>query len=141
MKSKPTDFVEVANLADTISAESVRACLEMEGLEARVFDGGVSAMHGWLTNAFGGVKVMVPAAQAERARAILASADLEVGDEVVPEDEIVDFTNPHCPRCHSRRLRTRATWRQPTNGLVRSFALFGSTRVSRCRDCGHAWRH
>lgn len=141
MKSKPTDFVEVANLADTISAESVRACLEMEGLEARVFDGGVSAMHGWLTNAFGGVKVMVPAAQAERARAILASADLEVGDEVVPEDEIVDFTNPHCPRCHSRRLRTRATWSQPTNGLVRFFALFGSTRVSRCRDCGHAWRH
>lgn len=141
MQSKPSDFVEVANLADTISAESVRACLEMEGLEARVFDGGVSAMHGWLTNAFGGVKVMVPAAQAERARAILASADLEVGDEVVSEDEIVDFTKPHCPRCHSRRLRTRTTWSQPKNGLERLFAVFGSTRVSRCRDCGHAWRH
>lgn len=134
------DFVEVANLPDTISAESVRACLEMEGVEARVFDGGISAMHGWLTNAFGGVKVKVPAVDLERARRILASTDLEVGDEVVPENEILDFSNPHCPRCHSLRIRTRSTWASPRSALMRLLTPFASTRVTLCKACGHAWR-
>ncbi len=133
-------FVEVANLPDTISAESVRACLEMEGIEARVFDGGISAMHGWLTNAFGGVKVKVPASDLERARRILASTELEVGDEVVGDDEILDFSNPHCPRCHSLRIRSRLSWNRSRSVLMRMLAGFVSTRVTRCMDCGHAWR-
>jgi len=135
------NFVEVANLADSLSAESVRACLEMEGIEAVVFDGGLSTMHGWMTNAFGGVKVKVPALQAERARKILATADLELKDDEVPENELLDFSSPHCHRCHSPRVRTRAFWSQPANFLARMLSVFDSTHVTSCRDCGHAWRH
>lgn len=146
MQSRPEnpdsiDFVEVANLADTISAESVRACLEMEGIDAVVFDGGISAMNGWLTNAFGGVKVKVPAEHAERARKILASTDLEVGDEVVADDEVVDFSKPHCLRCHSRQIRTRTLWNRTPNTFMRLFTAFAYTHVTRCRACGHGWRH
>ena len=63
-----------------------------------------------------------------------------VGDEVVPENEILDFSNPHCPRCHSLRIRTRSTWASPRSALMRLLTPFASTRVTLCKACGHAWR-
>ena len=87
------------------------------------------------------MKVKVPAADLERARRILESTDLEVGDEVVGDDEVLDFSNAHCPRCHSPRIRTRTSWNLRSRSvLVRLLSAFASTRVTHCKACGHAWR-
>ncbi|MCB9496657.1 MAG: DUF2007 domain-containing protein [Fibrobacteria bacterium] len=136
----PNRLVEVANLADSLSAEAVRACLEMEGIEAHVFDGEISTMHGWMTNAFGGVKVKVPESDAARARALLAQSEFEIGDEVVPDDEVLDPSTPHCPVCHSAQIRTRAWWSLSPHPVIRFFASMGHTRVTLCRSCGNSWR-
>ena len=59
-----------------IEAEQIRGLLEASGLLARVLDGNVVSMQPWLSDWAGGIKVVVPAGQAEDARAVLADAGL-----------------------------------------------------------------
>lgn len=134
-------LISVGNYPDTLSAESVRSCLEMEGVAAYVFDGEISSMQGWYTNAFGGVKVMVAKSDKSRAQAILAGSDLVDPDlMVLPQDEISP-DSIHCPYCHSPRLRTRETWGLPKDPVQRLLArLFHKTLVTNCPDCGSTKR-
>jgi len=135
------DLVRVGNYGDALSAEAARSCLEMEGIDAEVFDGIISAMNGFYTTAFGGVKVMVARADEERARVILGSLDTTVSDEVVEEADEILPDGIYCEICHSKHVRTRRYWNVPTDTVVRFFAsILSQTRVTRCRDCGHAVR-
>lgn len=135
------DLVPVGNYGDAISAEAARSCLEMEGIEAEVFDGIISGMNGFYTTAFGGVKVMVARADEARSRAILASLDTSVSEEVVEEDDEISPDGVYCGACHSKRVRTRRYWNVPTDSVVGFFAaIFSQTQVTLCRDCGHSVR-
>lgn len=130
------NLVEVGNFPDTLSAESVRSCLEMEGIEAYVFDGEISRMQGWNTNAYGGVKVMVAQSDRDRALGFLAKSELEESSEVVSAEDEISPEGIHCPYCHSLRQRTRETWNLPVDPLHRFFTkLFGRTSVKYCLDC------
>jgi hypothetical protein len=59
-----------------VEAEQVRGFLESSGFLSRVLDGNVVSMQPWLSGWAGGIKVVVPAEQAEAARAALADAGL-----------------------------------------------------------------
>jgi hypothetical protein len=59
-----------------IEAEMIRGMLEAHGMLARVLDGNLISMQPWLNDWAGGIKVVVPAGQAEDARAVLADAGL-----------------------------------------------------------------
>jgi ribosomal protein L40E len=135
------DLVSVGNYPNSLSAESFRSCLEMEGVEAFVFDGEIANMNGLYIAAFGGVKVMVARADRERAVKILDSADFSVLDDVVDADDEIAPDGVHCEKCHSKDVRTREFWDLGGGSVSRFVArTFGSTRVTRCRECGFAVR-
>jgi hypothetical protein len=136
------DLVSVGNYPNSLSAESVRSCLEMEGVEAFVFDGEIANMNGLYIAAFGGVKVMVARSDREKAVKIIDSMDLAVLDDVVDADDEIEPGGIHCDKCHSKRVRTRDFWRLPKDSVPRFLAkAFGKTRVTRCRDCGFVVRN
>ncbi len=64
----------VATFALPTEAEMARGLLESNGIQALLRDEGLVGVHPWLSNAVGGVKVVVPAEDAERAREILGDA-------------------------------------------------------------------
>jgi len=64
----------VATFALPTEAEMARELLERNGIEALLRDEGLVGVHPWLSNAVGGVKVVVPFEDAERAREILGDA-------------------------------------------------------------------
>ena len=135
------NLVSVGNFPDNLSAESVRSCLEMDGVTAYVFDGEISSMQGWYTNAFSGVKVMVAKSDEERAVAILSSSQLVDPDGVVSMDEEISPEGSHCRFCHSQRLRTRETWNLPKNSFRRLMTRFlNKTIITTCQTCGKSVR-
>jgi len=135
------DLVSVGNYPNSLAAESVRSCLEMEGVEAFVFDGEISSMNGLYIAAFGGVKVMVARTDRERAVKIIDSADFSILDDVVDSSDEIAPDGVYCEKCHSKNLRTREVWNLPGGSVMRFLARsLGSTMVTRCRDCGFSVR-
>jgi len=73
------DPLVVATFALPTQAEMARELLEHNGIDAHLRDQGFIGVHPWLSNAVGGVKLVVPAADAELAREILEDAGLANG--------------------------------------------------------------
>jgi hypothetical protein len=69
----------VATFALPMYAEMARELLESNGVDARLRDQGFIGVHPWLSNAVGGVKLVVSADDAELAREILEDAGLANG--------------------------------------------------------------
>jgi len=87
----PAEFVVIDTFIHSTEAETARAVLEMEGIKAFVEDGGVEGVLGF---APGGVQLAVPAADAEKARAILdrgsLGPDADTSDEAGRDEEMLD---------------------------------------------------
>jgi hypothetical protein len=135
--SPDRDLVSVGNYPNPLVAESVRSCLEMEGVDAFVFDGEISGMNGFYTTAFGGVKVMVARADREKASGIVDSMDFSVSEDVVDSIDEIEPNGIYCGRCHSKNVRSREYWNLGNHRALRVLRrICGRTRVVRCRDCG-----
>lgn len=65
----------VATFALPTEAGMAREILERNGIQALLRDDGLVGVNPWLSNVLGGVKVVVPAEDAERAREILSDVD------------------------------------------------------------------
>jgi ribosomal protein S27AE len=89
-------FETVATYPTAIAAELAAAALRNEGIAARLRDAQVSSVLPHLTAAFGYVKLDVPAADAERARALLRDIEATETDDLSDE--------PRCPACGSTYL-------------------------------------
>ncbi len=87
----PERFVVIDTFIHATEAETARAVLEMEGIKAFLEDGGVEGVFGF---APGGVQLAVPAAEAEKARAILdrgpLGPDVDASDDVGRDEELLD---------------------------------------------------
>ena len=84
-----TDWIVVVRSLDPTEAHLWRGCLEAAGLEAMVADAHLVQTHSLIGAALGGVRVMVPAPQAEVAREVLAQFHqgvFELRDDEVPPD-------------------------------------------------------
>ena len=69
----------VATFTLPTEAEMARELLESNGIDARLQDQGFVGVYPWLSNAVGGVKLVVPADDAELAKEILEGAGLANG--------------------------------------------------------------
>src|SRR3990172_4296043 len=96
-------LVAVATFSRPADAELARGRLEAEGLRAFVADAHVVRMNWLLSQAVGGVKLMVPASEEAMAMAILNEGSSGASDalhEVFP-----DVETERCPRCGSEEVR------------------------------------
>ena len=86
--STTSDYITVANLSTAMEAHLIQGALHAAGLDALVPDANISQTHSLMTVALGGVRVVVPAEQADAALEILDAlnrGDLQLeGDEGEP---------------------------------------------------------
>ena len=81
------DFVRVASCATPTEAHLLKGVLESAGLAPQVADANIVQANTWMTQAVGGVRVLVPASQVEAARQ--AMAEFDAGAFVLPGEEML----------------------------------------------------
>ncbi|MBT0959586.1 putative signal transducing protein [Denitromonas iodatirespirans] len=78
------DWLMAARCLDATEAHLLRACLEAAGVEAIVADAHLVQTHSLIAVAVGGARVLVPADQLERAKAVLVA--FHRGDFALDDD-------------------------------------------------------
>ncbi|HMS15769.1 MAG TPA: DUF2007 domain-containing protein [Planctomycetota bacterium] len=119
----------VGTYNDVMTAHLVRSRLELEGIQVTLMDENMLTMDPLLTFAIGGIKVLVPAADAKAAREVVARS-------AAPRVEST------CPACNSTHIkRHRSGRRSAFLTLIFLGFPFGRARPkARCEDCHHTWR-
>ena len=133
------DWVKVASFSQPFEAHLARTRLEAEGIACVVSDEYLVRVDWFLSNAVGGVKLMVPAGEAARARDVLRPRPrlVAVADAGTRADgEMI------CPRCrcddvyytrYNRRLAGVFI-------LLLGFLIPWRDRRWSCKQCGYAWK-
>ncbi len=125
------DFIILNSYNNYIEAHIARGVLEEAGINCWLKDENTVTIDPILTNAVGGIKIMVAASQAERAWEILSQLRKEQKRTIV------------CPRCGSNNIEQVSTPRKAINWIsaVSTFFLgdYAMTvdKVNHCFDCKH----
>jgi len=124
------NFIVVQSYNNYIDANIIMGRLEEEGIQCWLKDENTVTIDPILTNAIGGIKLMVPDAQAERAFELLKKFRSEIKAEI------------KCPRCGSDNVEYVTTPRKTSNWLgaiigffITSYAL-STDYVYHCFNCG-----
>jgi hypothetical protein len=131
--------IVVAAYGNILEAHLAQSRLENEGIEAIVDDEFTVNAHNLLDVAVGGVKILVPEPDAERAAAILRGAPAS-GDVTSVTPEAPNDTMP-CPRCGSTNVHRPERPRRIAFLMAMLFAFpawFGLKKW-KCSQCGHTW--
>jgi len=135
------NWITVATFSQGVDAHLARTRLEAEGIHCIVSDEFLVRVNWLLSNAVGGVKLMVPAWEAERAREILRPKPrLVVAAD--PNERDPDEPDLICPRCHSYDVYYHRFNKRIAN-LVVLFFGFTVPWLSRkwiCKQCDYQWR-
>lgn len=129
------DFLVVNAYDNYVEAHIVKGRLEEEGIDSWLKDENTVTIDPILTNAVGGIKLMVAASQAERALALIRQFKAEKQN-----------LNP-CPKCDSRNIELVTTPRKPGNWFSVFIGLFVSSyappveQVYHCFDCGNEYHY
>ncbi len=133
------EWVTIAAFSQPIEAHLARAKLESEGIACMVGDEYLVRVDWFLSNAIGGVKVMVPAWEVERARDVLR-----------PRPRLVVVANTGdpadgdmiCPRCRSYDVYYRRYSRRVSSFFILLFGFLIPWRDRRwsCTQCGYEWK-
>ena len=124
-------FVPVYSYDNYISAHIAMGRLEEDNIKCWLKDENTVTIDPILTNAVGGIKLMVASLQAERAISILRKLENEH-----------KALHP-CPKCNSLNIELVSTPRKTANWVSAIFGfLFTSyaipvEKVMHCFDCGH----
>ena len=127
------EFVLVQVYDNYVSAHISKGRLEEEGIRCWLKDENTVTINPVLTNAVGGIKLMVEKTRSEEAAGILRTIENEIKK-----------THP-CPKCNSLNVELVSTPRKIRNWLsFISFGLFASyapkvDMVYHCFDCGHEY--
>lgn len=125
------EFILVNTYQNYIDAHIAMGVLEEKGIKCWLKDENTVTIDPILTNAVGGIKLMVDSTQSENAAGILRTIDNE-------------FKAAHpCPKCKSLNIELVSTPRKVSNWL--SFIIFGLfasyapkiDMVYHCFNCGH----
>jgi hypothetical protein len=134
-----SDFVTVANYSGPVEAHLARTKLESEGIPCFVTDE-VYVQVNWLFPNVGGVKLKVPAEEAQRAKDILRPKPrlvvVAAADAVIADDEMI------CPHCRSfdvyyHRFNHRFVAFVAT---MFSFLVPWLSYKWVCKQCGYEWK-
>jgi predicted RNA-binding Zn-ribbon protein involved in translation (DUF1610 family) len=124
------NFVLLQTYDNYISAHIAMGRLEEDGINCWLKDENTVTIDPILSNAIGGIKLMVAATQAERAATILNELELQRKASV------------SCPRCGSHNIELINTPRKPANWIMAVFGfLFANyalpvEKVNHCFNCG-----
>ena len=113
------------------------SALAAAGIDAEVIDRHVIALDWLYSNALGGVKVLVRAADAAEARDVLELTAVPLEDP--PHEQPAGIPEAdRCPRCGSGDLAPATTGRRlaALSWLVTNVPLFPMRRRARCGQCG-----
>ena len=130
-------WIAVASFSQPVEAHLARTKLESEGIPCVVGDENLVRVDWLLSNAVGGVKLMVPVGELERARAALRPRPrLVVVSNNVPEGEMI------CPRCHSDDVYYSRFNRRIAGFfiLLVGFLIPWRDRRWACTQCGYEWK-
>lgn len=127
------EFVPIHTYDNYISAHIAMGRLEEENIRCWLKDENTVTIDPILTNAVGGIKLMVVKEQAERAISILRTIDAE-------------HKSLHpCPKCGSNNIELVTTPRKASNWISFLFGVFSASyampvdRVYHCFDCGNEY--
>jgi DNA-directed RNA polymerase subunit RPC12/RpoP len=122
-------FIAIQVYSNYIDANIVMGRLEEDGIQCWLKDENTVTLDPILTNAVGGIKLMVNGAQAERAAGILKALEKQKRDAYA------------CPNCGSHNIEYVSTPRKATNWLsaIATFFLgdfaMAVDKVYHCFDC------
>ena len=125
------EFVLLNSYSNYIEAHIAKGVLEEEGITCWLKDEHTVTIDPILTNAVGGIKVMVDRQQAAKALDVLARLKKEQQQAVT------------CPKCGSHNTELVSTPRKPINWLsaITTFFLgdyaMAIDKVNHCFDCKH----
>ena len=129
------DFVIIRSFDNYVSAHIAMGRLEEDGIKCWLKDENTVTIDPILTNAVGGIKLMVANSGAERAITILRTIDSEQ-----------KALHP-CPKCGSLNIELVSTPRKASNWLsvlvgffITSYAM-PVDKVYHCFDCGHEYNN
>ncbi|MYM63038.1 DUF2007 domain-containing protein [Pseudomaricurvus sp. HS19] len=134
-------LVTVGRYSFPYEAHLHKGLLEAAYIPAFIADEHTISMDWLYSNALGGVRLQVPAAYAEQARAVLAEVEEQhcAAPAAVADVDADEPEYPACPRCGSQatsyyRVGRRAAF---LAFLWLNFPLFPTRDGYRCNSCGH----
>jgi DNA-directed RNA polymerase subunit RPC12/RpoP len=125
------EFVLLNAYTNYIEAHIAKGMLEEQGINCWLKDENTVTLDPILTNAVGGIKIMVAKPDAEKAREILST---------LKKEQQLSVT---CPQCGSHNIETVSTPRKASNWLsaITTFFLgnyaIAPDKVYHCFDCKH----
>lgn len=128
------DFVILHTYASYVDAHIAKGVLEEEGISSWLKDENTVTIDPILTNAVGGIKLMVPQADAQKAWELLENLRKEQKALIA------------CPKCGSHNTELVSTPRKAMNWIsaITTFFLgdyaIATDKVNHCFDCGHEFQ-
>lgn len=125
------NFVPVNYYVNYIDAHIAKGQLEDEGIECWLKDENMVTINPFLTNAVGGIKLMVAEQDLERTKELLQLIDHERRNHFL------------CPKCSSNNVELVSTPRKASNWIGAVFGfMFGDyavavDKVYHCFECGN----
>ena len=123
-------FKQIASFDNYIDAHILLGLLESENIVVWLQDENIVTINPMLSNAVGGIKVMVYESQAARAEQIIKTQKEKIQTEHA------------CPYCHSYNVQYVSTPKKPGNWLSFIWGVLTATyappveKVWHCFDCG-----
>lgn len=125
------DFVLLDSYTNYVDAHIARGVLEEQGINCWLKDENTVTIDPILTNAVGGIKLMVVRSQASRATELLDQLKKESRARLV------------CPKCGSHNIELVSTPRKASNwfstllGFITFSFAMPVEKVNHCFDCGY----
>jgi predicted RNA-binding Zn-ribbon protein involved in translation (DUF1610 family) len=125
------NFVLLQSYDNYIPAHIAMGRLQEDGINCWLKDENTATINPILSNAIGGIKLMVEETQAERAATILKDLELQYKASIT------------CPKCGSHNIELVSTPRKPSNWISAIFGfLFANyalsvEKVNHCFNCGN----
>ena len=136
---EPSEFVVVRAFTHHHEAHLACSALEAAGLDAAIADENIVAADWLVSNAVGGVKVLVRAEDVSAAREVLdGTAVLETGDDSEAAVDTDQGRSAGCPRCGSEAVVHVARGKRIAvlSWLLAGVPLFPVWQKRRCESCG-----
>lgn len=133
-------LVMAATYTDTMDAYIARGRLEAEGIPVALHNENHIATNWLISQAIGGVKIMVAASNLEEATTILQAH--EAGEyDIAPEISYSDGL--HCPKCDATDIKSGIAWLATFLGFITlgvyALVIAKSRKLHQCRSCKHYW--
>ncbi len=126
----------IATFSQAMEAHLSKAKLESEGIKCFIADEYTVTMYWLLSNAIGGVKLLVKESDRERAVEILRQESTGTNSIEADEDE------PRCPKCGSLDIYYEKYSRRAVfiSWLLLTVPFPFLKRKWKCRKCGYQWK-